>query len=183
MRVGWKVHRLTTKELCHSNETLHALNSTFSDTNCIVSFQINSHWISNSGVWKVLLETFWKQPGKLTKGVLFHQDTAPAHESVVTMAAVCQCGLELDDQPPYSPDLSPYDYFLFPNMKKHLAGKQYRTDDKVISAVEDFFEDQAESFYTVGIQALQPRWKKGVDHMGRLWWKINHIWSNSIIAS
>ena len=39
--------------------------------------------------------------------------------------------------------------------KKHLAGKQYRTDDDVISAVGDFFEDQDERFYTMGIQALQ----------------------------
>ena len=42
-RVGWKVHRLTMKKLCHCSETWHALNSTFSDTksNCIISFQIN----------------------------------------------------------------------------------------------------------------------------------------------
>ena len=32
-------------------------------------------------------------------------------------------------------------------MKTHLAGKQYRTDDEIISAVEDFFKDQDESFY------------------------------------
>ena len=51
-------------------------------------------------------------------------------------------------------------------MKKHLAGKQDRTDDKVISAAEDFFEDQHESFYTTGIQALRHRWKKCVDHRG-----------------
>ena len=56
--MGWKLHRLRKKELCHSNETRHALNSTFPDTNCIVSFQINPHWISNSGLWKVVLETF-----------------------------------------------------------------------------------------------------------------------------
>ena len=36
----------------------HALNSTFPDTNCIVSFQINPHWISNWGFWKVVLEIF-----------------------------------------------------------------------------------------------------------------------------
>ena len=50
--------------------------------------------------------------------------------------------LKLVGHPPYSPDLAPSDYFLFPNMtQKHLAGKQYRTDDEVIhvSAVEDFF--------------------------------------------
>ena len=45
------------------------------------------------------------------------------------------CGFELVDLPPYSPDLASFDYFLFPNMKKHLAGKHYRTDDEVISAV------------------------------------------------
>ena len=88
MRVGWKVHRGPRMELCHSNETWHALNSTFPDTNCIVSFWINPHWISNSGLWNVVLETFWRRPGKQTKGVLFHQDNAPALKSVVAMVAV-----------------------------------------------------------------------------------------------
>ena len=55
------------------------------------------------------------------KGVLFHQDNVPAHKSVVTMAAVHDCGFELVDHPPYSPDLAPSDYFLFPNMKKTLG--------------------------------------------------------------
>ena len=80
-----------------------------------------------------------KRPGKLTKGVLFHQDNAPAHKSVVAMAAVRDCGFELVDHPPYSANLAPSEHFLFPNMKKHLAGKQYWTDDEVISADEDFF--------------------------------------------
>ena len=109
--MGWKVHRLTKKEFCHSNETWHAFNSTFHDTICIVSFQINPHWISNSGLWKGVLETFWRWPGKLTKGVLFHQDNAPAHKSVV---AVRDSGFKLVVHPPYSPDLAPSDYFLFP---------------------------------------------------------------------
>ena len=52
------------------------------------------------------------------KGVLFHQDNAPAHKSVVAMAAVRDSGFELVDHPLYSPDLAPSDYFMFPNMKK-----------------------------------------------------------------
>ena len=56
------------------------------------------------------------------------QDNASAYRSVVAKAVVRDCGLV--DHPPYSPDLAPSDYFLFPNMKnKHFAGKQYRTDD------------------------------------------------------
>ena len=68
------VHSLNKKELYHSNKTWHALNSTFLDTNCIVFFQISSHWISNSRLWKVVLETYHEWPGKLMKGVLFYQD-------------------------------------------------------------------------------------------------------------
>ena len=73
IRAGWKVHRLTKKELCHSNETWWALSSTIPQTNCIASFQINPHWKSNSGLWKVVLQTFQRQPGKLMKRVLFYK--------------------------------------------------------------------------------------------------------------
>ena len=107
-----------------------------------------------------------KQPGKLTKGVLLHQDNAPAHKSLVAMSAVHDCGFELIDHPPYSPDLASSDYFLFSNLKKHLAGKRYESDDDVISAVENFFEGQEENFYAPGIRALQHRWKKCVDRRG-----------------
>ena len=48
------------------------------------------------------------------KGVLFHQDNAPAHKSVVAMAALCDCGFELVDHPPYSPDLAPSNHFCPP---------------------------------------------------------------------
>ena len=82
------------------------------------------------------------------------------------MSTVHDCGFELIDHPPYSPDLAPSDYFLFANLIKHLAGKRYESDDDVISAVEDFFESQEENFYATRIQALQHRWKKCVDRRG-----------------
>ena len=90
------------------------------------------------------------------------------------MAAVHECGFGLVDHSPYSPDLATSDYFLFPNMNKYKAGKQYIWNG-VISAVEDFSEDQDESFYTTKIQVLQHQWKKCVGPPGRLCWKINHI--------
>ena len=45
---------------------------------------------------------------------------------MVAMAAVLGCGFELVDLPPYSHDLENFTIFFFPNMTKHLAGKQYR---------------------------------------------------------
>ena len=65
-----------------------------------------------------------KRPGKLTKGVLLHQDNVPAHKSLVAMSPVHDCCFELIDHTPYSPDLAPSDYFLFQNVKKHLARKR-----------------------------------------------------------
>ena len=83
---------------------------------------------------------------------MFHQYNAPAHKSVIAMAAVRNCGSELVDHLLYSADLAPSEFSVPDhNMNKLLAGKQYRIDDEVISAVEDFFEDQDKSSYTTGI--------------------------------
>ena len=126
MRLGWKLHRLA-KELCHSNETWRALNSTFPDTNCIVSFQINPHWISNSGLWKEVVETFQNGLENLQRESCFTR-TMLLHTSLWLQWMMCvTVAFELVDHPPYSPDLAPSDYSLFPTMKKRLAGKQYRT--------------------------------------------------------
>ena len=134
-----------------STQNLYMYVTRYNPANCIASFQINPHWISNSGLWKGVPETSRERPGKLTKGVLFHQDNAPAHKSVVAMAAVRDCGFELVDHPPKDLHILliwlHLTIFRSPTwIQKHLAGKQYQTDDEVISAVEDFFEDQDESF-------------------------------------
>ena len=104
--MDWKVHRLIKKKLCHSNNIWHASNSTFLDTNCLVSFNTMSlQWISNSGYWIIVLETFHELPGngRRTESC-FTKDNAPAHTSVTAMAADFH-------------DLAPSDWFLFSNMK------------------------------------------------------------------
>ena len=35
---------------------------------------------------------------------------------------------------PYSPDLTPSDFFLFPKMKEHLAGKRFANDEDLKDA-------------------------------------------------
>ena len=72
---------------------------------------------------------------KTDEGSPVNQDNAPAHKSVVAMAAVHDCDFELIDHPPDSPDFAPSDYFLFPNMKQTLAWTSY----EVISVVEARF--------------------------------------------
>jgi transposase len=42
------------------------------------------------------------------------------------------------EHPPYSPDLAPTDYYLFPRLKKQLKGRHFSSDAEVIA--ELFFE-------------------------------------------
>jgi histone-lysine N-methyltransferase SETMAR len=64
-----------------------------------------------------------KRRGKLHRGILFHQENAPVHMSLVSMGTIRDAGFELLDHSPYSPDPAPSDYFLFPQLKKSLEEK------------------------------------------------------------
>ena len=39
------------------------------------------------------------------------------------------------NHPPYSPDLSPFDFFLFPRLKKMLSGNKYTSRSSLGSAI------------------------------------------------
>jgi histone-lysine N-methyltransferase SETMAR len=54
---------------------------------------------------------------KVTKGVLFLHDIAPAHRALATQKKLAYLGFQCLDHPPYSPDLAPSDYHLFPELK------------------------------------------------------------------
>ncbi|QQP57739.1 Putative DD34D transposase [Caligus rogercresseyi] len=49
------------------------------------------------------------------------------------MAKLNKLGYELLPHPPYSPDLTPSDYFLFADLKRMLAGKKFKDNDGVIA--------------------------------------------------
>ena len=69
-----------------------------------------------------------KRRGKLSKGVLLQQDKARVHTCKVAMDAVERNRYKLIPHHAYSPDLVPSDFFLFPNLKKDLRGRRFRSD-------------------------------------------------------
>ena len=66
-----------------------------------------------------------KRRDKLTRGVLLLQENAPAQKSKVAMIAATECGFEVLPHPPYSPDMAPSDFYLFPKLKSNLRGTQF----------------------------------------------------------
>ena len=101
-----------------------------------------------------------KRRGKLSRGVLLLQDNAPAHTSRVAVAAAAECGYEILPHPPYSPDLAPSDYHLFPKLKSELRGRRYDDDDDVMDAANDVLTVLPKEFFSTGIEKLEKKWLK-----------------------
>jgi histone-lysine N-methyltransferase SETMAR len=107
-----------------------------------------------------------KRPHLQRKKVLFHQDNARVHTSPAPMARFHQYRYELLPHAPYSPDLAPCDYFLFPNMKKWLGGKRFEDREELIGETEAYFEGLEKSYFLEGIKKLENRWAKCIELKG-----------------
>ena len=98
-----------------------------------------------------------KRRGKLSKGVLLQQDNGRVHTCKLAMDAVERNGYELKPHPAYSPDLAPSDFFLFPNLKKDICGRHFRSDEEVVTAVEEWVIGKDPDFFSSGLMALEHR--------------------------
>ena len=101
-----------------------------------------------------------KRRGKLSKGVLLQQDNARVHTCKVAMDAEERNGYELMPHPAYSPDLAPSDFFLFPNLKEDIRVLHFRSDEEVVTAVEEWVNGKDPDFFSSGLIALEHCWSK-----------------------
>jgi len=69
-----------------------------------------------------------KRRGKFTKGVLFLHDIVPAHRAIATQKKLAYLGFQYLDHPPYSLDMAPSNYHLFPGLKKELKDRHFSSD-------------------------------------------------------
>jgi histone-lysine N-methyltransferase SETMAR len=73
---------------------------------------------------------------------------------------------ELLEHPPYSSDLAPSDFCLFPKPKLFLAGQRFSSNQEAIAAVEGYFADLTKNHFRDGIMALEHRWNKCISLKG-----------------
>ena len=78
----------------------------------------------------------WKGSGKLHHGILFHHDNAPVHSFWIIKDVLWEFRWKLLPHPPYSPDLTPSDFFLFPKLKKHLKGVHFNDTNEAKQAAK-----------------------------------------------
>ena len=76
-----------------------------------------------------------KRPSKGWSGVHLLYDNAPSHKCEVVKSFLASEKVKVLNHPLYSPDLSPYDFFLFPRLKKMLSGNKYTSRSSLGSAI------------------------------------------------
>ena len=92
-----------------------------------------------------------KCPGKLHCGILFHHNNAPAHSSWIVKDVLREFQWELLPHPPYSPDLAPSDFFLFPKLK-HLKGVYFNDTNEAKQAAKTWLTKCSADYFKNGIK-------------------------------
>ncbi|GBM46644.1 hypothetical protein AVEN_274142-1 [Araneus ventricosus] len=70
------------------------------------------------------------------------------------------------EHPPYSPDLTPSDLYLFRPLKNHLAGCHFRTDAEVQEAIMKWLCDLNPDFFYACFDRLVYQWHKYFNNHG-----------------
>jgi transposase len=90
---------------------------------------------------------------------VLHHDNAPAHLSFLVCNFLAKNEMTVVPQPPYSPDLAPANFFLFPKLKSSLKGRCFDTFDKIQkNSTKELFAILKEAFQKA-FQSWQKCWE------------------------
>ena len=88
---------------------------------------VNATYYSETALTSVMKNLEKMKPSRLAlRKVHLHHDNASSHTAVKTRQFLEASNLQLIDHPPYSPDLAPCDFWLFPKLSEKLAGTNFR---------------------------------------------------------
>ena len=90
-------------------------------------------------------------------------DNAPAHNSTTVQEYLKESGLDVLHHPPYSPDLSPCVFLLFPSLKEMLAGHRFESRCGIGSAVYQCLQHIPKEDYRTALRKWVDRCKMCVD--------------------
>ncbi|KAJ4442700.1 hypothetical protein ANN_04289 [Periplaneta americana] len=114
---------------------------------------------------KLMLTVFWNIQG------VVHMEFMPESTTINSVSAmttehILHLGFAVVDHPPYSPNMAPSDFHLFPKLKEYLREHLFDSDDAVQTEVRLWFRHQNETFYSDSIKKLVTHWEKCIHHQG-----------------
>jgi len=93
-------------------------------------------------------------------------DNAPVHRAVAVQEFLARKQVCVLHYPPYSPDLSPCDYFLFPKLKLPLKGRLFEDVEDIQAAVTSSLRSIPQEGVQRCFQSLLDRATRYIDAEG-----------------
>ena len=102
---------------------------------------LGSHWTVNKEYYVEVFREFRKRFRRKRPALFksaqwhFHQYNVPVHNSILVTDYLTKMDIKTVPHPPYSLDLAPCDFWLFPKLKEKLGGCRYETIEEMKEAV------------------------------------------------
>ena len=91
---------------------------------------------------------------------LLHHDNAPAQDALLTRRFLTNKNMTVVPHPPYSPDLAPSDFFLFPKLKMKLKGQRFQTLEEIEAESQAVLNTLRENDFQECFKNWQHRWDR-----------------------
>lgn len=88
------------------------------------------------------------EKAKIQKQAMYlHYDNSPVHTAVKVKNYLDTTSFTLMPHPCYSPDLAPSDFGIFGTMKNSFIGQDFESEEALIEAIYNFFENLPNDFW------------------------------------
>ena len=128
-----------------------------------VKKSIHHSWLAKGkGYYVEVLREFRKRFRRKTTALFksgqwhFYQDNAPVHNSILVTDYLIKMGIKAVPHPPYSRDIAPCDFWLFPKLK----GCRYETIEEMKEAVMKVIDTLTQEDFHGAFQRLLERYNK-----------------------
>jgi hypothetical protein len=107
-----------------------------------------------------------KRPEKSANGFILHHDNAPCHTSLLVRRFLSSKKFTVCHQAPYSPDLTPCDFWFFPKVKITTKGERFESIQDIEAATTAQPKTLTKEDFQNCFRKWQERWDKCVRSEG-----------------
>lgn len=100
------------------------------------------------------------------KSWILHQDNAPAHNALSVKRFLADKNIAVLEHAPYSPDLAPCDFYLFPKIKSALKGTRFASMEEVKQKTTELLKSLTKEDFQHCFQQWKKRMLRCVEREG-----------------
>jgi transposase len=97
---------------------------------------------------------------------MLQHDNVPSHSSLLVRDFLAKHATTVLPQPPYSPDLAPADFFLFPKLKSTLKGRHFESIEAIKTNSLAHLHSIPKTAFQECFRTLKKRWQRCIQSRG-----------------